>query len=314
MGILIKEEEAVEITRTAIDFGTLEIFGMTLHPTIHWYGVIIVLGIVLAATMIARLTEKDHDDPEIVWNGLMWVVLAGVLGARLWSVFFPAGDAGQGRELSLDYLLDLNNGPLAIWSGGLSIFGAVLGGAIGLVIYARGNNLAIFKWSDRAVLGLPLAQAMGRWGNYLNQELYGEPSDLPWAITIDFPIAPYEANTTFHPLFLYESLWNIALFAGLYYLYTRKRQKFQQLDFFLMYLCGYSVIRFLLEFIRVEVPLVNGVNVSQVTTAIVGLIAMWILILRHWFGYFTAEQYIPFGKKPRQKKVKKAQAEEHASV
>ena len=295
----------MEITRTAIDFGTLELFGMTLHPTIHWYGVLIVIGIILASVIIAQVTEKDHEDPDIVWNGLMWVVLAGVFGARLWSVFFPAGDAGQGQELTLDYILDLNNGPLAIWSGGLSIFGAVLGGSIGLIIYARSNNLEIFKWADRAVLGLPLAQAIGRWGNYVNQELYGEPSDLPWAIKIDNPIALYEAGTTFHPLFLYESLLNIGLFALLYYLYTRKRQNFQKLDFFLMYVCGYSAFRFMLEFIRVEIPLVNGVNASQATTAVAGLVAMWLLILRHWYDRFQAEQYIPFGKKPRPKKTKK---------
>ncbi len=299
----------MEITRTAIDFGTFELFGMTIHPTVHWYGVLIVTGIILASVIIARVTEKDHDDPEIVWNGLMWVVLSGVLGARLWSVFFPAGNAGQGQSLSLDYILDLNDGPLAIWSGGLSIFGAVLGGAIGLVIYARNNKLEIFKWADRAVLGLPLGQAIGRWGNFVNQELYGKPSDLPWAIKIDHPIAPYDSGTTFHPLFLYESILNIGLLVALYYLYTRKREVFQKLDFFLIYVAGYSTFRFLLEFIRVEIPLVNGVNASQATTAVAGLIAMWLLILRHWFNRFEGEQYQPFGKKPRKKKAAKKQAE-----
>lgn len=285
----------MEITRRAIEFGPFDIFGITLNPTIHWYGVIIMLGIVAASVVVARLTDKDGDDPDIVWDGLLWVIIAGVIGARLWSVVFPAGDAGAGAELSLDYLLDLENGPLAIWSGGLSIFGAVLGGLLGLYVFARRHQLAIWQWADRAVISLPLAQAIGRWGNYVNQELYGEPTNLPWAITIDHPLPPYEPGTTFHPLFLYESLWNAALFGLMYYLYTRRRTRFQPADFVLIYMIGYGSVRFLLEFIRLEVPLVNGVNVSQVTTAAMVLLAGLALYLRHQTGVLARDPYSPFG-------------------
>jgi phosphatidylglycerol:prolipoprotein diacylglycerol transferase len=286
----------VEITRRSISFGEIDIFGTTISPTIHWYGVIIVTGILLAAITVAYLTRRDKDDPDHVWNGLMWVVIAGVIGARLWSVLFPAGDAARG-ELSLDYLLDINDGPLAIWSGGLSIFGAVLGGFIGLVLYARGNDLRMSIWADRAVISLPLAQAIGRWGNWVNEELYGEPTDLPWAITIDNPVAPYEPGTTFHPLFLYESLLNFLLFGVLFYLYTRRRKGFMRWDFVLMYTLGYAVIRFLLEFIRIEVPLVNGVNVSQVTTAVMFIISVSLLVARHYADRFTTPRYASLGKR-----------------
>lgn len=286
----------MEITRRSINFGDLDIFGTTISPSIHWYGVIIVTGILLAAWMVAYLARRDKDDPEHVWNGLMWVVILGVIGARLWSVLFPAGDAVRG-ELSLDYLLDLNNGPLAIWSGGLSIFGAVLGGFIGLVWYARSHDLPMSIWADRAVISLPLAQGIGRWGNYVNQELYGEPSDLPWAISIDNPVAPYEPGTTFHPLFLYESLLNLLLFGVMFYLYTRRRKGLMRWDFVLMYGLGYAAIRFLLEFIRIEVPLVNGVNVSQVTTAIMFIISAALLVARHYADRFTAPRYASLGKR-----------------
>ncbi|MBI5929474.1 MAG: prolipoprotein diacylglyceryl transferase [Chloroflexi bacterium] len=286
----------MEITQRALEIGPFDLLGLTIHPTIHWYGLIIVIGILLATSIVAWLTKRDGDDPDIVWDGVIWVVLIAVLGARLWSVIFPAGNAGQGRELSLDYLLDLNDGPLAIWSGGLSIFGAVLGGAIGVIWVARRKKLFIPDWIDRAVITVPVGQAIGRWGNYVNQELYGRPTKLPWGIKIDYPEAPYTSADRFHPLFLYESLWSLALFGFLFYLYTRRREKFQRWDFFLMYLMGYSVVRFLLEFIRVEIPKVGQLNVSQVVTGVTFMVALWILLMRHCFGKLMAAVYPPFGK------------------
>lgn len=286
----------MEITQRSLEIGPFDILGLTLNPTIHWYGLIIVIGILLATSVVAWLAKRDGEDPDIVWNGVIWVVLTAVIGARLWSVIFPAGNAGAGRELSLDYLLDLDNGPLAIWSGGLSIFGAVLGGGIAIYVVAFREKLPIPEWTDRAAITVPIGQAIGRWGNFVNQELYGRPTDLPWGIKIDFPEAPYDNTERFHPLFLYESLWSWALFGLLFFLYTRRREKFQRWDFLLLYLMGYSVVRFLLEFIRVEIPKVGELNVSQVVTAIVFALALWILVMRHRFGTFVAAFYPPFGK------------------
>ena len=286
----------MDITQRALEIGPFNILGMTINPTIHWYGLIIVIGILLATSIVAWLAKRDGDDPDLVWDGVIWVVLIAVLGARLWSVIFPAGDAGQGRELSLDYLLDFNDGPLAIWSGGLSIFGAVLGGAIGVLWVTYRKKLVLPDWIDRAAITVPLGQAIGRWGNFVNQELYGRPTDLPWGIKIDYPEAPYTSADRFHPLFLYESLASWVLFGLLFYLYTRRREKFQRWDFLLIYLMGHSLVRFLLEFIRVEIPKVGELNVSQVVTAITFVLALWILLMRHRFGRFMAAVYPPFGK------------------
>lgn len=292
----------MEITQRALEIGPFDIWGMTFNPTIHWYGLIIVIGILAATSMVAWLTKRDGDDPDIVWDGVIWVVLLAVFGARLWSVIFPAGDDGQGRGWTLDYLLDFNDGPLAIWSGGLSIFGAVLGGGIGVFLVARQKGLHLPDWIDRAAITVPIGQAIGRWGNFVNQELYGRPTDLPWGIKIDFPEAPYTTADRFHPLFLYESLASWALFGLLFYLYTRRRDKFQRWDFVLIYLMGYSLVRFLLEFIRVEIPKVGQLNVSQVVTAITFVVALGILVMRHRFGRLVAAAYPPFGDLVKEKK------------
>lgn len=282
----------MEITRRSLEIGPIELFGITLNPTLHWYGLLIVIGILLSASVVAWLAQRDGDDSDHVWNGLVWVVLLGVIGARLWSVVFPAGDAGAERALSLDYLTDMQNGPLAIWSGGLSIFGAVLGGIIGVYFYARRHHIDNrLEWFDRAAITMPLAQAIGRWGNFLNQELYGKPTDLPWGIQIDNPIAPYTTDDRFHPLFLYESLWNLLLFGLLLFLWQRRRQIFQHGDFVLMYFFGYSLARFLLEFIRVEIPTVGELNVSQITTAVAGSISLLVLVGRHRLGRWQTESY-----------------------
>ncbi len=287
----------------SLDLG--ELLGLPIHPTIHWYGVIIVLGIIAATALTAWIASRDDEDPDIVWNGVIWVVLAAVIGARLWSVLFPAGDDAEGRVWNLDYLTDLNDGPLAIWSGGLSIFGAILGGLIGISLYARRHKLDRLIWADRVAIALPLGQAIGRWGNFVNQELYGLPSDLPWAIEIDRPVSEYASETHFHPLFLYESLAALILCGLLLWLWRSRRERFQHGDFVLMYMMGYGLVRFLLEFIRIEIPLVAGINVSQVTTAFVFLIALWLFVIRHRINQFDGEVYPPFGK-PAQPKKKKS--------
>lgn len=296
----------MELTRRSLEFGPINLFGTTINPTIHWYGVIIVLAIIVGTSLAAWLAKKDDEDPEIVWNGVVWVVILAVIGARLWSVLFPAGNAGQGVTWNLDYITDLRDGPLAIWSGGLSIFGAIFGGLLGVGLYARRHKLRLLPWADRVAIAMPLGQAIGRWGNFVNQELYGRPSNLPWAIKIDFPIPPYTDETHFHPLFLYESLWSLALFVLLLYLWRKRRQQFQLGDFTLMYIMGYSVARFLLEFIRVEIPKVGSINASQIITALMFFGALIIFLARRRTEYFVAEHHTPFGQEQPPTKKKPA--------
>ena len=114
--------------------------------------------------------------------------------ARLWHVLFPSissVEAGRTAEWYLTHPFDLHDGMFIVWSGGLSIFGAVLGGALAIIIYARSHKLDMLSWIDMAAVAVPLGQAIGRWGNFVNEELYGKPTDLPWGMRVDNPPAPY---------------------------------------------------------------------------------------------------------------------------
>ncbi|KAB2902780.1 MAG: prolipoprotein diacylglyceryl transferase [Anaerolineae bacterium] len=287
----------MDFSRTGIEIGPFDIWGTTINPTLHFYGLLIVIGILAGTSLVAWLVKREDRDPEHVWNGMMWAVALGVIGARLWFVFFPpvvTAEAGKDTVWMLKNFFDLNDGAIAIWSGGLGIFGAVIGGFLGILIYVyRARLTDLWSWVDMAAIGLPLGHAIGRWGNYVNQELYGKPTDLPWAISIDNPPAKYAEASGFHPLFLYESLWNLALCSFLLWLWFKHRHRFYKGDFFLIYLMGYAPVRFLLEFLRVEIAEVPGVgiNSSQTITAIAFVAAAGFFTYRHRIAAIPADKH-----------------------
>ncbi|MFM8321209.1 MAG: prolipoprotein diacylglyceryl transferase, partial [Chloroflexota bacterium] len=187
----------------------IQIFGSL---WIRFYGMILMSGALAGALLASWQARRRGKDPEIVWDALIWLLIAGLVGARLWHIFTPPPSmAAQG--LTTAFYLTHPRDALAVWEGGLGIPGAVIGGALALLLYCRRNKLSFAEWADIAAPGLALGQAIGRWGNFVNQELYGRPTNLPWAI----PIAPqhrlpgFEQYTHFHPLFLYESLCSLAL-------------------------------------------------------------------------------------------------------
>lgn len=259
---------------------------------IRYYGIIIVVAMLVAATIAARLAKRDGRDPDHIWGALTWAIIPAIIGARLWFVLFPPAalvDQGMNTIWFFQNFFNLENGAIAIWSGGLSIFGAVIGGFLGAYIYIRRNKLPLLPWLDIAAVAIPVGQAIGRWANFVNQELYGVPTTLPWGINIDAAnrvepyrsLVEYPTTTLFHPLFLYESLWSIVAFIVLLNVFLRFRHRLLPGDIFLMYLIQYSFIRFLLEGIRVEVTLVGTVNFSQTLMAVVFVISLGILIYRH---------------------------------
>lgn len=272
---------------------------------IRYYGLIIVLAMLVAAFIAARLAKRDGKDPEHIWGALTWAIIPGIILARLWFVLFPpisitAGcltpvetDICRNTAWFLSNFFDLQNGAIAIWSGGLSIFGAVLGGFLGAYIYMRRNKLEVGPWLDIAAVALPVGQAIGRWANFVNQELYGSLTTLPWGITIDSAhrVAPYSstidypvATTLFHPMFLYESLWSILAFIVLLNVFLRYRSRLVSGDIFLFYLAQYAFIRFFLEFIRVDVTQVGGLNWSQVVCAVTFIGSVGYFLYRHRAG------------------------------
>lgn len=249
---------------------------------LRFYGIIIMLGAVAGGLLATRAVKRRGRDPELVWDLLVWLIVGGVIGARLWHVFTPPPSSIAQGKTTLFYLthpLDI----LMIWQGGLGIPGAVIGGALALYFYARKHKLNFAEWSDIAAPSLALGQAIGRWGNFFNQELYGAPTDLPWAIRIEpaYRLEGFQNYETFHPLFLYESLWNLGNMLLLLWLMRRFPHRLKPGDVFLTYLIVYPVGRFLLDFLRLDASMVAGVNANQTVMAVVAICAAAALFLRH---------------------------------
>ncbi len=238
-----------------------------------YYGIILMLGAVAGAWLAAREAKRRGQDVELVWDGLIWVLIGGVVGARLWHVFTPPPSMiamGYTTQYYLTHPLDLINTRL----GGLGVPGAILGGALALYLFCRSKRIKFLLWADMAAPGLALGQAVGRWGNFVNQEVYGAPTNLPWAIYIE------REQGYFHPLFLYESLWNLANMALLLFLGRRYADRLKTGDLFLIYLVVYPVGRFFLEFLRLDASMLAGLNINQTIAALVALASAGLLLWR----------------------------------
>ena len=172
---------------------------------------------------------------------------------------------------------------LNIRNGGLGIPGAVIGGAIALWIYCRKKKISFLTWADIIAPGVALAQAIGRWGNFFNQELYGKPTNLPWKIYIDpqHRVSGYQDYEYFHPLFLYESLWNLINMAILLWAARRFEKWLKPGDLFLFYMIMYSIGRFSLDFLRLDASQVGGINFNQTFVIFVALVSGLLIYLNH---------------------------------
>lgn len=240
------------------------------------------LGAVAAAFLAEREARRRGEQSDLVWDGLIWVILGGIIGARIWHILTPPQtmvELGYTTSYYLTHPLDA----LAVWQGGLGVPGAVIGGLIAMYFYARRKKLNYLVWLDIVAPALALGQAIGRWGNFVNQELYGGPTNLPWKIYIEpqYRLPGYQDIEYYHPMFLYESLWNLAIVGILLWLPRRYQNRLLPGDLFLIYLILYPTGRFLLEFMRLETSLVGGININQMLMAIVAIVAAGALIWRH---------------------------------
>ncbi len=251
--------------------------GFTIGPLkIYFYGIIIMLGVLAAVWVAVKESERRGLDSEYIWDMVPWMMILGIVGARLWHVFTPSQSMGVGPEYYFTHPLQILN----TRQGGLAISGAVLGGIFALLIYTRRKGLDFLTWTDIIIPGVPLAQAIGRWGNFFNQELYGPPSNLPWAIFIEPArrISGFENITHFHPMFLYESIWNLFNFFLLLVISRKYAEKLLPGDLLFIYLVVYPIGRFVLEFIRLDPSLLGKVNINQIIMACVAVFAAWMLI------------------------------------
>jgi prolipoprotein diacylglyceryl transferase len=219
-------------SRGEIDLGPLEL---------HAYGVMLLLGILAAVWLTGIRWTRRGGDWDLVFRVAMWGVAGGIVGARLYHL------ATSWSEVPEEWW-----GPFAIWRGGLGVWGGIAGGVLAGAVVVRRSGQSVFRFMDVAAPGLLLAQAIGRWGNYFNQELYGKPTDLPWALEIAPENRPddYLTEPTFHPTFLYESLWNVLGVAGL--LLVDRRFRIRPPGLFALYVAWYTAFRTFEELLRID--------------------------------------------------------------
>jgi phosphatidylglycerol---prolipoprotein diacylglyceryl transferase len=207
----------------------------------RWYGLLLAVAVVVAAWVTRRRFHACGLDPELVFPVAVCAVLAGLVGARIEHV---TGHLAPYEDIPANIFW--------LWRGGLGIYGGVLGGMLGAAIGCRLVRLPFWRVADCTAPGLVLAQAIGRVGNYTNQELYGHPSSLPWAIRIDHPLPPYLPGQAFQPTFLYEALWDLAVLGVLVWFLRRTQNRVRPGTVFALYAALYSLGRLWIETIRID--------------------------------------------------------------
>jgi phosphatidylglycerol:prolipoprotein diacylglycerol transferase len=214
--------------------------------SLRWYGLLIAIAVLLGLLLATRLGRQRGIEPALIADLLPILVLAAVVGARVYYVTF------EWRQYQLNWL-----DALAVWRGGIAIHGALIGGTLAVILYCRWRKIAFWNLLDVLLPSVALGQAIGRWGNFFNSEAFGLPTDLPWKLTIPFANRPVEFldHSTFHPTFLYESLWNIGVVALLLVLFQRGNQGKLNLPagaLSCVYLLSYSTGRLWIEGLRID--------------------------------------------------------------
>jgi phosphatidylglycerol---prolipoprotein diacylglyceryl transferase len=223
---------------------------------IRWYGLLIATGVMLGTTLAHREAIRRGQNPDTLLNLIVAAVLSALVGARLYYVLFNWEYYGA-QPVKI----------FAIWEGGLANHGGLIAGAIATVLCCRSMRLSVPIITDILVPGVAIGQAIGRWGNFFNQEAFGVPTDLPWRLYIDPVHRPIQLKQFdyFHPTFLYESLWNLLVFALLWF-GLRKRLEGRPGALTLCYLGLYSLGRFFVEGLRIDSLMLGNLRAAQVVS------------------------------------------------
>ena len=237
------------------------------------YALCILVGIFVAMWVGDRRWVARGGNPGLVYDVAVWAVPFGIIGGRLyhvltdWPTYFGAGGSGV-------------RGAVAIWEGGLGIWGAIALGTVGAWIGCRRHGVPLPPFADALAVGVPLAQAIGRLGNWFNQELFGKPTDLPWGLEIDPVHRPegYEQFATFHPTFLYEALWLVGV-AGLV-AWADRRWNLGHGRAFALYVAAYCVGRLGMELLRIDpATQLGGIRINVFTSVVVGIGAVVYFVI-----------------------------------
>lgn len=224
---------------------------------VYWYGLLIVVGMILAVVLSANELKRIGEDPDIIYDIALWILPAAIIGARLYYVVFEFD-----RFNSLWEVINLRDGGLAIHGG---IIAAVLVG----FIYCKVKKINFIKLTDIVFIFLPLAQAIGRWGNFVNNEAHGGPTDLPWGLVID--------GQTYHPTFLYESIGNLLIFVVAWYVYRKVKPNTGTTTG--IYLIGYGIIRFIIEGLRTDSLYLGPIRVAQIASLLFVMLGLVVIYL-----------------------------------
>ena len=222
---------------------------------IMWYGILMATGMILGVLLALKEAKRVGIDEDDVLNLALIAIPSGLLGARLYYVIFNWSYYSQNVFEILNFR-----------GGGMAIHGALIGGILAGFIYTKTKGINFFKMADAVMLGIPLAQAIGRWGNYINGEAHGGPTDLPWGIMVD--------GMKVHPTFLYESIWDLGIFIFLWLF--RKNKKYEG-QLAITYIILYSIGRFFIEGLRTDSLMIGPLRMAQV----ISLVAIIICLLLH---------------------------------
>jgi len=246
--------------------------------TIRWYGLLIASAVLIGVSLSQALAKRRQVDPDLIGDLIIWLVVAAIPSARLYYVLFQWQEYAQRPE-------DI----IAIWKGGIAIHGAILGGLVASLIFARIKRVSFWQLADLVAPSLILGQAIGRWGNFFNSAAFGRPTILLWKLFIPPEHRPvgYENVAYFHPTFLYESLWNLTVFGILITLFFRGLRGKPVLKvgtIFLVYLVSYSLGRFWIEGLRTDSLMIGPLRIAQVISLVeisIGLAGLfWLYQLR----------------------------------
>ncbi|MBD2578106.1 prolipoprotein diacylglyceryl transferase [Oscillatoria sp. FACHB-1406] len=229
---------------------------------LRWYSLLIVSAIIIGMTLSQYLAKRRRINPELVADLALWLVVAAIPCARLYYVLFEWKNyVGRPEEI------------IAIWHGGIAIHGAMIGATLAALIFARLNKVSFWQLADLVAPSAILGQAIGRWGNFFNSEAFGDPTNLPWKLYIPPANRPpsFQQFEYFHPTFLYESLWNLTVFAGLLYLFfwgLRHPGRLKVGTIMLTYLVAYSCGRFWIEGLRTDSLMLGPLKMAQVISLV----------------------------------------------
>lgn len=246
--------------------------------TLRWYGLLIASAVLIGVSLSRYLATRRHINPDIPGDLALWLVVAAIPSARLYYVLFEWQEYAQ-RPGDI----------IAIWKGGIAIHGAIIGGTLAALIFARIQKISFWKLADLVAPSLILGQAIGRWGNFFNSEAFGAPTNLPWKLFIPVENRPpdYQNFAYFHPTFLYESVWNLMVFGLLMTLFFRDlkgKPRLKAGTLFLVYLVAYSAGRVWIEGLRTDSLMLGSLRMAQAISLVgmvLGLAGLaWLYLLR----------------------------------